>query len=919
MTEEHSGAPAQPDGVRQEDSGRAGPAAGPRRRVLLVDEAVRWVRHPRDLYQAAIALIAIILVMLLAIYGRSTTLAFTHDVQNATARILETVLLVPINFLEGLLSFVLPAMILIDLMWHRRWRTLATAIISALSAVAMAYALAWFFEKYFPISPLTEQLADSLEEQAFIRLLPYVAVISALLTVASTEKAWKATSWGWPLLTIALILSVLKGNQSLPGALITVFLGIFAGQLARYIAGDVPERATGANLVATVRRAGLDATQIVRIDELPNDVPLYAWDTTTTAPLGFVDRFGLEQIQQLFKKASSSFVGEKMPSRKNSSQAHHAADSAEPGDEDDVLEEFEGSDTTTFALNNAINASQLREELLATWHPPLGINASRNYLAVTADGKAYHIAFVDADRQIVGVLAAAWKKIVMTTTTRKVENTIEATADRMALMTYAAIQAGLAPAQDVRVASGEASMLLSYEVEGSYALSHYTADEIPDAALDQLWDTLQQAHLRGISHGNLTADTVALHDDKIRILHWENGSVAATEMARRIDMAQALALIASRVGVDRAVASAQRCLPLDQILSLAPILQKAILPARTLHDFADKKELQALRDALAATVPETSDVELAQMRRFSVKTVLTVSIGLVAVYLLLVSINLDELKETLSYARPLWMVGAFAIGLTTYLGAAMVLQAYTAERLNLWDTFLVQMAASLVGLVAPAGIGPAALNLRFLYKNRVKTPVAVATVSLVQVAQFITTLGLLLLVGLMTGDMGSFSIPSQTILIVLAVLVAFAAAVLFIRPLRVWIMKKVGPTLNQIWPRIVWLGTHPGRIAYGFLGSLIQTAGFVGAFGASLAAFGYHLPLITLVVTYLVSNTVGSMVPSPGGIGPVEAALTGGLTLARVPYSIAFSTALLYRLVTFWGRVPLGWIAMRACQRRDVI
>jgi uncharacterized protein (TIRG00374 family) len=61
------------------------------------------------------------------------------------------------------------------------------------------------------------------------------------------------------------------------------------------------------------------------------------------------------------------------------------------------------------------------------------------------------------------------------------------------------------------------------------------------------------------------------------------------------------------------------------------------------------------------------------------------------------------------------------------------------------------------------------------------------------------------------------------------------------------------------------------------------------------------------------------MVPSPGGIGPVEAALTGGLTLARVPYSIAFSTALLYRLVTFWGRVPLGWIAMRVCQRRDVI
>ena len=117
----------------------------------------------------------------------------------------------------------------------------------------------------------------------------------------------------------------------------------------------------------------------------------------------------------------------------------------------------------------------------------------------------------------------------------------------------------------------------------------------------------------------------------------------------------------------------------------------------------------------------------------------------------------------------------------------------------------------------------------------------------------------------------------------------------------------------------MWLGTHPGRILYGFVGSVLQIVGFTGAFGASLAAFGYELPIMTLAVTYLVSNTVGSMVPSPGGIGPVEAALTGGLTLSRIPSSVAFSTAILYRLVTFWGRVPLGWVALRMCQRKGII
>ena len=59
--------------------------------------------------------------------------------------------------------------------------------------------------------------------------------------------------------------------------------------------------------------------------------------------------------------------------------------------------------------------------------------------------------------------------------------------------------------------------------------------------------------------------------------------------------------------------------------------------------------------------------------------------------------------------------------------------------------------------------------------------------------------------------------------------------------------------------------------------------------------------------------------PSPGGIGPVEAALTGGLALAGIPYSVAFSTAVLYRFFTFWGRVPLGWIALRIAGRKNII
>ena len=55
--------------------------------------------------------------------------------------------------------------------------------------------------------------------------------------------------------------------------------------------------------------------------------------------------------------------------------------------------------------------------------------------------------------------------------------------------------------------------------------------------------------------------------------------------------------------------------------------------------------------------------------------------------------------------------------------------------------------------------------------------------------------------------------------------------------------------------------------------------------------------------------------PSPGGIGPVEIALTAGLVAAGIPSAVALSTAIVYRLVTFWIPIPVGWLSLQRLQR----
>jgi len=57
-------------------------------------------------------------------------------------------------------------------------------------------------------------------------------------------------------------------------------------------------------------------------------------------------------------------------------------------------------------------------------------------------------------------------------------------------------------------------------------------------------------------------------------------------------------------------------------------------------------------------------------------------------------------------------------------------------------------------------------------------------------------------------------------------------------------------------------------------------------------------------------------VPTPGGLGAVEAALTAGLTATGLPGAVAVSSVLLFRLLTFWFPVPVGWVALSYLERK---
>ena len=85
---------------------------------------------------------------------------------------------------------------------------------------------------------------------------------------------------------------------------------------------------------------------------------------------------------------------------------------------------------------------------------------------------------------------------------------------------------------------------------------------------------------------------------------------------------------------------------------------------------------------------------------------------------------------------------------------------------------------------------------------------------------------------------------------------------------------------------------------------------------AAITATGSH-PRPTLVLLAYSASMVLAMIPiTPGGLGFVEAGLTGLLALAGVSGGDAVIAVLAYRLVSFWLPLPLGGVAASLHRRR---
>ena len=895
----------------------SGPAA-PCSTTLLVDTTAHRLRRTEDLLDLALTLLGIFAVLVLAIYARETTTGVTQDVQNALAVVLRRILVFPLQTIEGLATFIVPLAVLLDRLLRRSWRSCGQAVLSGIAGYAVAVAAMTGLVTWGPTA-LVMGLTVTASGTAQLGVSTVFASMAGLLTGAGDRNSSTVMRSGWAALWVVLGMAVLRGALTLPGAVLSLLLGRVVGLLVRYVFGVEDRRAHGVTLVRALRRAGIDAVRVVRMDRAPET---RAWIVTTDAPLGYTEQVR-EQVRDNPLSSPAQEPADLEPATEDAptpadEQVTNATTGSSGAEAASLLDSTPSSANTIKPATDVDLAAVLAEASSEALSQARA-SVHRMYAVWDSTGERRNVTLLDADRQVAGFLSNIWDQIRVRGLSPTRDLSLRPAAEHAALMTMEARRARVRTPDLLGMAeAAESVLLVTDHVVGARSISDLGA-EIDDDVLDQLWSQLQRAHAAGLAHGSIDASSVVVDESgRLWLLDWASGETISSELSRRVDLAQALALTALSVGAERAIDAASRSLTTAQLASIAPMLQRVVLPRQTREVMgrrgASRQVLQDLRDALVALTP-TADAEPARLNRFSTRTVLMAVVALVAAWTLLAQLDFQQVSAAVSQANIWWMLAALVFSVATYVGAGLTLVAFSPERLSLWRSTEVHLASAVVSLVAPAGVGGAAINLRFLNRKGVPTAVGVATVALVQVVQFIVTVVLLVVLAAMTGQSTGLTLPSGWVLVAAGAVVVVAAVVLTIPRARTWAWAKIEPTYRQVWPRLVWVMSNPVRLALGVGGALMLSLSYILSFSASLWAFGYTVPFAVLAITYLASNTVGSIVPSPGGIGPVELALTAGLVAAGVPYGVALSTAIVYRLVTFWIPIPVGWLSLQRLQK----
>jgi uncharacterized membrane protein YbhN (UPF0104 family) len=220
------------------------------------------------------------------------------------------------------------------------------------------------------------------------------------------------------------------------------------------------------------------------------------------------------------------------------------------------------------------------------------------------------------------------------------------------------------------------------------------------------------------------------------------------------------------------------------------------------------------------------------------------------------------------------------------------------------------LATTAANAVTPAGIGGALLVVRFHRRSGLSTEQAVAAASArTVVGGLVASLATLLatmVVGNKVGPAGGamkWAVP--------AVLLTVALGAAAVPAARRQVARFGGALLD--------IARSPRCLASLLLGCAGVTLAQLLTLHGAVVAVGGELSWASLLAALMGSAAARSAMPSPGGVGPIEAALVGGLSALGLGVGTAAAAVAVYRTAGHWVPVLGGVASIKSLRRAELV
>lgn len=220
------------------------------------------------------------------------------------------------------------------------------------------------------------------------------------------------------------------------------------------------------------------------------------------------------------------------------------------------------------------------------------------------------------------------------------------------------------------------------------------------------------------------------------------------------------------------------------------------------------------------------------------------------------------------------------------------------------------LATTAANAITPAGVGGALLVVRLHRRSGLTGEQAVAAAAARSLTgaltATVTTVVIASTIG--TREMPGASSLGRAAGIVALVAVAAALAV-----------PAARRRIRRFAAAMADLARNPRCLASLLLGCVGVTLAQLLTLQGAVNAVGGHVPWVELLAALMGSAAARSAVPSPGGVGPVEAALVGGLSAVGLGLGTAAAAVAVYRTAGHWLPVLGGVVSMRELRRAELV